>query len=137
MLGKVQNSNISPYSQDVGLAFMYSGIVALVAIAFLVLYSIGQATRPSVFLSILGITTIIAFASFAFGGIVGFLFGIPHSNPNTTLTPNPNAVPTTSGGPTASTSGTSPNTASILNGSSSSNMASPQATSSTHVTSNF
>ena len=120
MFGKKQNSinNLNPiYGRDVILAFRYSWFFVITAFLFLLFYAGGQATKPYVFWSILGLSTIIAFASFAAGGIIGFLFGIPHSNPNTTIHSN---IPNSSSGiPGAiqSSSAISPNTAPILSNS--------------------
>lgn len=122
MFGKKQISANSPlpiYGRDVILAFRYSNWFAIMAFFFLLFYSIGEATKWSVFLSILGITAIFAFASFAAGGIIGFLFGIPHSNPNTTVH---SSIPNSSSATTVSTQQGSksitPNTAPILSNSS-------------------
>ena len=118
MFGKKQISANSPlpiYGRDVILAFRYSGFFVIIAFLFLLSYSIGQAKTTSVFLSILGMATIIAFASFAAGGIIGFLFGIPHSNPNTTLHSNiPNSTTANTGSSPRGSNIISPNTAPII-----------------------
>ena len=122
MFGKKQISANSPlpiYGRDVILAFRYSSWFVIIAFLFLLSYSIGQAKTTSVFLSILGMVTIIAFASFAAGGIIGFLFGIPHSNPNTTLHSNiPNSTPANTGNSPRGSNIISPNTAPIISNSS-------------------
>jgi hypothetical protein len=114
MFGKSSNNTASYYTRDVSLAFTVSGIFVGVAIVFLLLYALGQATSIGFFYSIFGLTTIIAFASTAAGGIIGFLFGIPHSAPANNAPAAPAPSPGGTGNTTPAGNTTSPNTASIL-----------------------
>ena len=67
------------YNPMASLAFKFSFIFAIIALIILILYSIGEAGNAEKFLDILGVVIVIAFASLAAGGIIGFLFGIPHT----------------------------------------------------------
>ncbi len=69
-----------------GLAFKCSLFFGLAALLTLVFYAAGEAASWAKALSLLGIILMIAFASAASGGFVGFLFGIPHSNQQNTQT---------------------------------------------------
>jgi len=67
------------YNPMASLAFKFSFIFAIIALIILFLYSIGEARNAEKFLDILGVVIVIAFASLSAGGIIGFLFGIPHT----------------------------------------------------------
>lgn len=62
----------------VALAFRYSSLFTALALFFLLLYALGAAANAGGFLEVTGIILVLALASFATGGIIGFLFGIPH-----------------------------------------------------------
>jgi len=138
MFGKSSNNTASYYTRDVSQAFNVSAIFIGVAILFLLLYAIGQATSFGVFYSIFGITCTIAFASTATGAIIGFLFGIPHSAPGNNASATPPAPSPGGTGTTASGGNTtSPNTASILSSPPSPGMATTPASSTSQRLSNF
>ncbi len=80
------------YKKMAGRAFKYSFYFGLIATIFLIFYSLGTfnssettdrsakvSSHLAAFLNILGVVTILAFASIAAGGVIGFLFGIPHT----------------------------------------------------------
>jgi hypothetical protein len=77
-----KNVNQNVYSPMASIAFRSSYIFGIIALAILFFYSIGESCNLSKFLSLFGIVIAIAFASFAVGGIIGFLFGIPHTITN-------------------------------------------------------
>lgn len=87
------------------LAFRYSFYFAVTALVVLFFYSAGSAGDFGKFLAIFGILVSLALGSAAAGGIVGFLFGIPHTlqsgaspqPPPTPVTPVP-ATPTPGAG---------------------------------------
>jgi hypothetical protein len=73
----------------VALAFRYSSLFTVLTLFLLLLYAWGEAAKFGEFLEVTGIILLLALASFAAGGIIGFLFGIPHvaqRNNNTTTT---------------------------------------------------
>jgi len=89
---KFQTNSPNVYSPMASLAFRSSFFFSLISLLLLVLFSIGEGCNTKYFLDVLGILLVTAFASFASGGIIGFLFGIPHSLQQNTLissnTPN-------------------------------------------------
>ena len=83
MLKPVLNKNIADFFTKKNLipgAFRYTIRFGIAALIILILYSIGEKNDYKTLFSIIGITSIIAFASFSAGGIIGFLFGIPHQS---------------------------------------------------------
>ena len=79
-------------------AFIWSRNFGYAALIGLFFYAIGEASGPQSFIDILGMVLALAFASFAAGGAVGFLFGIPHT---TQPAPPANTAPLTGTPPVA------------------------------------
>ncbi|MEO8821640.1 MAG: hypothetical protein ABI374_12405, partial [Ginsengibacter sp.] len=85
---KSQNNSAKGYSPMASLAFRFSFFFGLISLVLLILFAIGEGSDTKYFLDVLGILIITAFASFASGGIIGFLFGIPHTIQQNTLISN-------------------------------------------------
>jgi tetratricopeptide (TPR) repeat protein len=98
---KVQSNSPNVYSPMASLAFRASFFFGLISLGFLILFSIGEGCNTKYFLDVLGILIVTAFASFASGGIIGFLFGIPHSIQQNT--PISNNLPTSTNSVATST----------------------------------
>lgn len=105
------NKSTMPFSAMATFAFRYSKNFGLMAIGVMVLYSIGAAKNTGYFLNILGISVLIALASFAVGSIIGFLFGIPHTIPQSSQQVTTQASSTVT--PTNSTSTQSSNQSTV------------------------
>jgi tetratricopeptide (TPR) repeat protein len=98
-----------PFSIMVTYAFRYSRNFGYIVSGILLLYAIGEARNFGYFLAITGFIVLIALAGFAVGGIIGFLFGIPHTVEKSQFTQaSTTGVPATGAtGTTASTGTTS------------------------------
>jgi len=137
-----QNSNINPYSSMATLAFKYSAWFGICASIILVFYAMGVAGCGSVlhiihsFFNVLGIAIIIALAAFAFGGIIGFLFGIPHTNQpqqNNTITAPAAGTPPSPGVPVAANTNANTNVNTSINPNT---QVQPQSISASNITAN-